>query len=113
MTLTGSVRKGYGIDSERTNWSETSNFFGFTPYNGTLNIHLDEKISISKLNYEFEIFDRFRVTKGLLKHKNKEIEVWVGYKYNMGSMMSLFLISEHRLRDELQLKTGDKVEVTL
>jgi hypothetical protein len=53
------------------------------------------------------------VTKGVLKVGNKEKDVYVGYQYNLGSLISLFLISENKLRDELKLKTGDKVEVIL
>lgn len=113
MNIKGSVRDGSGYDSTRDNWEDTEWYFGFTPYNGTLNIHLEEKVGLNKLNYDFEIFNKFRVTKGVLKSGNREVDVWVGYQYNLGSLISLFLISDKKLRDELKLKTGDKVEVIL
>ena len=113
MILKGSVRDGSKFDSQRDNWGNTEEYFGFTPYNGTLNIYLEKKVSLNQLSYDQTIFDKFRVTKGVLKVGNKEKDVYVGYQYNLGSLISLFLISESKLRDELKLKTGDKVEVIL
>jgi len=113
MIYKGFVKKGMGIDGKRDNWDEVKDLFDFEPYNGTLNESLNRKIKPENLNYNFKIFNKFKIIRGILKSNDKEKKVYVGYKEDFSKIIMFFIISDVKLRDELKLKDGDSVEVIL
>jgi CTP-dependent riboflavin kinase len=113
MIYKGFVKKGIGVDSKRDNWGSVKKLFDFKPYKGTLNISLHRTVDPSSLNYDFKIFNKFKVIKGVLKSHNKQKNVYVGYKEDFYRIIMFFIISDVNLRDELKLKDGDTVEVIL
>ena len=113
MTYKGFVKTGKGIDSKRNNWEEIKNNFEFKPFKGTLNVFLNKEFSTSDFPCDFKIFDKFRFTRGLLKANSKEKKVYIGFKDNVPIVKMFFIVSDVKLRDELKLEDGDKVEVTL
>ena len=113
MTYKGFIKTGHGYDSKRENWDEVKDLFGGLMFNGTLNVKLYEEVKLDSVDYDFEVFDFFRVKKGVLKFNNVEKEVYVCFKFNIPVFPTFFIVSDVKLRDELKLEDGDTVEVIL
>ena len=109
MKLQGVIKDGKQIDSKRENWDQ----FGFNVFKGTLNVGLNKLVNIEELDYDFTVWDKFRVKKGKLQVNRVLIDVFVGYKYSTPQTSLFFIFAKDKLRDKYKLENGFTVEVML
>jgi len=100
----GKVRSGCGIDSGR-DWSDVESVLGYRAYPGTLNIKLTKRLPILKGNL---IYDNFFEC---VPANVGGVDCHICGKYKLTNRRIVFVVAPIKLRDALNLKDGDDVEV--
>lgn len=115
MKLKGYVGQGKGYDSATRVWSDDlKDVLGYVPYQGTLNV------AIRPVLDEAEILARYRVTEPFkdficLEGELEGVKVHLCYsrRRKAAEIGTFYVISDIKLRDELNLNDKDKVEIEI
>lgn len=106
----GIVKSGYGYDQKR-NWNMAKKIFQFNPFFGSLNILIKGKIILTKTQKRINPFEDWSCIAG----KINEEDVWFCFdsKKERTELQSVFVVSQYKLRDKLNLKDGDRVNIKI
>jgi CTP-dependent riboflavin kinase len=115
MKLKGYVGQGKGYDSATRVWSDDlKDLLGYIPYKGTLNV------AIRPVLDEAEVLSNYRVSEPFkdfvcLEGELEGVKVHLCYsrRRKAPEIATFYVISEIKLRDKLDLKDKDKVDIEI
>ena len=115
MKFDGFVGEGKKYDSEVREWNEElKDLFGFTPFEGTLNIAIRPIINEEKLLFNKNVitpFEDFNCLEGQINGYNAYF--CYSKKRNHKDISTFYVISDVHLRSKLELENRKRVEIRI
>ena len=114
IKLTGYVGKGKGYDSSRQWPDHLTEVFGYKPFEGTLNIAIRPKLTEPDVKDKDVVkpFNDFVCFSGTINNVPAHFCYSLKRK-DLNEINTFYVISEHKLRDKLNLKDKDTVIVEI